>query len=55
MCELDDLKLQGCAQYRGEHLLLTLQKKLAQDNLSPEERAELLQQLAQLEKELGMD
>ena len=55
MSDLENTKLEGCAQYRSEHLLLILQKKLEQENLPPGERAELQQQLARLEQELGMD
>ena len=49
------MTLQGCAQYRGEQLLLMLEKKLADPELPSEERHALEQELASLEKELELN
>lgn len=42
-----------CNEYRAEMILLALQNKLTQANLSEEERREVLQEIARLEKIVG--
>jgi len=44
-----------CNDYRAEMILLGLQKQLAAPDLTPETKDELLQKLAVVEKEMGMD
>jgi len=43
-----------CNEYRAEMILLALQNKLTQANLSEEERREVLQEIARLEKIVGL-
>ena len=43
-----------CNEYRAEMILLALQNKLKQANLSEEERQEVLQEIARLEKIVGL-
>jgi hypothetical protein len=45
----------SCGVYRQEQLLNSLKRQLAQPNLDPTQRAELERQLAELERELGLD
>ncbi|MCA1989788.1 MAG: hypothetical protein LDL07_11690 [Desulfarculus sp.] len=45
----------SCGVYRQEQLLNSLKRQLAQPNLDPAQRAELERQLAELERELGLD
>ena len=44
-----------CNEYREEMILLALQRKLAAGDLTSEEREELLTQIAELEKQMGID
>jgi hypothetical protein len=44
-----------CEDYRAGRRLLGLKQRLAQDGLSPEERRRLEAEIAELERELGMD
>ena len=44
-----------CADYRAERRLEALRRRLARKDLSPRERAELEQEVARLERELGLD
>ena len=44
-----------CADYRLERRLLGLRQKLDQEALSAEERENLLTEIKELEKALGMD
>ncbi len=44
----------SCEEYRNFQLLLALRKRLAENNLSPEEREEILQIVEALEKQLDM-
>ena len=44
-----------CNEYRAEMILLALQRKLASDNITPEEKDTLLAQIAKLEKQMGID
>lgn len=44
-----------CSEYRGERLLLALKLELERGGLSPERRGEILAQIAELERQLGMD
>jgi len=44
-----------CAEYREEMMLLMLNRRLQNGNLSPEERREVEKQIRVLEIEMGMD
>lgn len=46
-----------CGEYRGGRRLLALKRKLDQegDKISPRQRQEIEQEIAELERELGMD
>ncbi len=44
-----------CADYRLGRRLLALKTRLAQDDVTPEERRELEREVAELERQLGMD
>ncbi|MDD9302552.1 MAG: hypothetical protein HUK40_09505 [Desulfobacter sp.] len=44
-----------CNEYREEMILLSLQTQLARPGLTPEEKAKLLEQIARVEKEMGLD
>ena len=44
-----------CADYRLGRRLLALRTRLAQEDVPPEERRELEQEVAELERRLGMD
>ena len=44
-----------CNEYREEMILLALQKRLAAPGLSPEEREALLKEIAQVERQMGID
>ena len=44
-----------CQDYRGERRLLALKQQLSQADLPREERERLEAEVADLEKELGMD
>lgn len=43
-----------CAEYREEMILAGLQRSLHNRDLTPEERKELEQQIAELEKKMGL-
>lgn len=43
-----------CKEYREEMILAALRKRLEQEELSENERAELLQEIAELEKKIGL-
>ncbi len=43
-----------CNEYREEMILAALQKRLQQQNLSETEREKLLQDIAELEKKIGL-
>jgi hypothetical protein len=43
-----------CQDYREEQQLLALKKRLAEEELSPEEREEIQRAIQELERELGM-
>ena len=43
-----------CNEYREEMILAALQRRLQQEDLSEEERAELLREIAELEERMGM-
>lgn len=43
-----------CAEYREEMMLAGLQRALHNKDLTPEERKELEQQIAELEKKMGL-
>lgn len=43
-----------CVEYREEMLLLSLQRRLADEDLVPAEREELLAQIRNLEVRMGM-
>lgn len=43
-----------CNDYREEMILLGLQKRLASENLSEEERKRLLAEIAEVEKQMGI-
>ena len=44
-----------CTEYREEMILLGLQKKLASKDLTPEERAKILKEITEVEKQMGMN
>ena len=44
-----------CNEYREEMILLTLRRKLAGDGLGEDERRRLGEEIARLEKHMGMD
>lgn len=44
-----------CSDYRGEMLLLSLHRQLADDALSEEERQWIRKHIERLEAEIGMD
>lgn len=44
-----------CNEYREEMILLGLQKKLSSTGLTPEQRQRLLKEIAQVEKQMGLD
>lgn len=44
-----------CREYREEMILLALQKKLAVLNLSPEQKKQVLKEIAEAEARMGMD
>lgn len=43
-----------CNEYREEMILAALQRRLQQTDLSEEERAKLLREIAELEERMGM-
>lgn len=45
----------GCADYRDERILLSLKKRLNENDLSKEERIEIKSHIWELEKEMGLD
>jgi hypothetical protein len=44
-----------CREYREEMILLVLQKKRSAPDLTPEEKEQLLMEIAQVEASMGMD
>ncbi len=44
-----------CTEYREEMILLSLQKRLAAPDLTPEEKKQLLAEIAEVEKQMGID
>ncbi len=44
----------SCAEYRHTQQLLALRKRLAEEDLTPEERKKLEELIRQLEEELGL-
>jgi hypothetical protein len=44
-----------CREYREEMILLSLQKKLSAPDLTREEKAQLLTEIAAVEARMGMD
>ena len=44
-----------CNDYREEMILLGLQKQLAKPGLTPDEKARLLEEIAKVEKKMGLD
>ncbi len=44
-----------CREYREEMILLALQKKLSAPDLTPEEKQQLLTEIAAVEARMGMD
>ncbi len=44
-----------CNEYREEMILLGLQKRLAAKGLTPEEKKDLLKEIAKVEKQMGLD
>ncbi len=44
-----------CNEYREEMILLGLQKKLSSPELTPEEKKDLLTEIAKVEKQMGID
>ncbi|MCG8564665.1 MAG: hypothetical protein MI747_06245 [Desulfobacterales bacterium] len=43
-----------CNDYREEMILLGLQRRLANPDLSPEEREKILQEIARVEEQMGL-
>ncbi|MDJ0622127.1 MAG: hypothetical protein QNJ17_04125 [Desulfocapsaceae bacterium] len=43
-----------CNEYREEMILAALQRRLQQNNLSEEEKTRVLQEIAELEKKMGL-
>ena len=44
-----------CVDYRSEMKLLGLKRRLEEENLSEEERVQMVQEIKELEKKMGMD
>ncbi|MDA3916735.1 MAG: hypothetical protein PF690_07155 [Deltaproteobacteria bacterium] len=44
-----------CNEYREEMILLGLQKRLASGDLTSKERENLLREIAEVEKQMGID
>lgn len=44
-----------CNEYRQEMILLSLQKRINEENLSDDEKAELLLEIERVEQEMDMD
>lgn len=44
-----------CNEYREEMILLALQRRLASPDLSDRERKDLLEEIARVEKQMGID
>jgi len=44
-----------CVDYRSEMKLLGLKRRLEEENLSEEERAQIVQEIKDLEKEMDID
>ena len=44
-----------CTEYREEMILLGLQKRLSSEGLTPEEKENLLKEIAKVEKQMGID
>lgn len=44
----------GCQEYRQEMILVGLKKRLALSNLTKQEKATLTEEIARLEKEMGL-
>jgi hypothetical protein len=44
-----------CNDYREEMILLGLQRQLAKPDLTPEEKELILKQIAEVEKQMGLD
>ena len=44
-----------CNEYREEMILLGLQKRLSFLNITPEEKENLLKEIARVEKQMGID
>ena len=44
-----------CNEYREEMILLALQSKLASNSLTSDEKREVIEQIEQLEKQMGID
>ncbi len=44
-----------CAHYRSEMKLLSLKRRLEEENLSEEERAQIVQEIKELEKKIDMN
>lgn len=44
-----------CTEYREEMILLGLRKRLATENLTREEKEELLKQISEVEKQMGIE
>jgi len=44
-----------CSDYRQEMMLASLRKQLSDPDLGPEDKQRLEEQIAQLEKQMGLD
>jgi hypothetical protein len=55
MKNLATIRKYACNEYREEMILLGLQKRLASKNLTSKERDKLLKEIAEIEKQMGID
>jgi hypothetical protein len=44
-----------CNEYREEMILVGLQKRLSASGVTPEEKKDLLREIAKVEKQMGID
>lgn len=55
MKNLATVKKYTCNEYREEMILLGLQKQLDSGNLTSKEKEKLLREIAEVEKQMGID
>ena len=44
-----------CNEYREEMILVGLQKRLSSPDITPEEKKDLLKEIARVERQMGID